>query len=257
MFGSFCRSSVTFWREEKYIKGIACRKVERLWDKFVIFVKMKLVIFDLDGTLLNTLEDLAASVNYALHRFGYPEHTVEEYRYFVGNGITKLVERALPEKERTEEHIIQVRAEFLSQYSQHKMDRTKPYAGIPALLEQLRHAGVVLAVASNKYQEATHELIHFYFGDHIFAAVLGQREGIPAKPDPSIVNEILAITGMEKRDTFYVGDSCVDMQTALNGGVIPIGVSWGFRPCVELEENGAIHIVDRPSQIFEIVNRAE
>lgn len=215
---------------------------------------MKLVIFDLDGTLLNTLEDLAASVNYALHAFGYQEHLTEDYRYMVGNGITKLIERALPEDARTEDLIMHVRAEFISHYSAHKMDFTRPYSGIPELLETLKHKGVILAVASNKFQEATRELIRNYFGGNVFQVVLGQREGVPAKPDPAIVNEILGITCIDKKDTLYVGDSCVDMETALRSGVTPIGVSWGFRPCEELEGSGAVQVVDRPLEIIKYID---
>lgn len=217
---------------------------------------MKLVIFDLDGTLLDTLEDLSDSVNYALRRFGYPEHPVDEYRYLVGNGITRLIERALPDYARLTEEVTRVRAEFLSYYSQHKTDRTRPYPGIQQLLEELHHQGVILAVASNKFQEATCELIRNYFGEALFQVVLGQREGIPTKPDPAIVNEILGITGIDKENTFYVGDSSVDMQTAVNSGVIPVGVSWGFRPRLELKENGAKHILDQPEDLLSMVKPA-
>lgn len=214
---------------------------------------MKLVIFDLDGTLLNSLEDLAVSANYALRKFGYQEHVTEDYRYMVGNGITKLIERALPEDARTENEVMHVRAEFVAYYSGHMMDKTKPYPGIPELLKELKHRGLILAVASNKYQDATRELIRTYFGDGIFQVVLGQREGVPAKPDPAIVNEILGTTGADQDDTLYIGDSCVDMQTAINSGVTPVGVTWGFRLCRELMDNGAVHIVDRPEDILKYI----
>lgn len=213
----------------------------------------KLVIFDLDGTLLNTLGDLAASTNYALKKFGYPEHKQDEYRYMVGNGITKLIERALPEDARTKDQIMHVRAEFVSYYSAHKTDLTKPYPGIPELLEILKRKGLVLAVASNKYQEATRELIWHYFKNGTFEVILGQRETVPTKPDPSIVNEIMTIVGLEKEAVLYVGDSCVDMQTAINAGVTAVGVSWGFRPCDELKENGAVHIVYQAAEILDLL----
>lgn len=213
---------------------------------------MRLIIFDLDGTLLNTLEDLAGSVNYALHTFGYQEHLTADYRYMVGDGITKLIERALPENARTEDMITRVKAGFVSHYWSHKTDRTRPYPGIPELLEKLKHAGMVLAVASNKFQEGTRDLIRYYFGDAMFQVVLGQREGIPTKPDPSIVEEILSVTGVKKKDTLYVGDSCIDMQTAVNAGVIPVGVAWGFRSSEELIGNGALHLVHTPEEILKI-----
>ena len=147
----------------------------------------KLVIFDLDGTLLNTIDDLAVSANYALRQHGYPEHELPAYRYFVGNGITKLIERALPEAERCEPTILQLREEFVGYYQRHKTDLTRPYPGIPELLSHLSAKGIQLAVASNKYHQGTVELIRHYFGTDLFKVVLGQRGHIPAKPDPAIV----------------------------------------------------------------------
>lgn len=210
----------------------------------------KLVIFDLDGTLLNTIGDLAGSVNYALKQFGYQEHVFEEYYNFVGDGITKLVERALPEKVRTEEIIAKVRAEFVAHYQAHMTDLTRPYPGICDLLDRLHHQGVVLAVASNKFHEATHSLIHSYFENGTFDVVLGQREDRPAKPDPAIVEEIIGVTGVDKSEVLYVGDSETDMQTAANSGVESVGVTWGFRPRHVLEKSGAVHIADQPEEIL-------
>ncbi len=209
----------------------------------------KLVIFDLDGTLLDTLCDLATSVNYALKEFGYEVHDDEKYRYFVGNGITKLIERALPQNARYEEKILQVKAEFVSYYQANKTQYTHPYPGICELLEELHHKGIILAVASNKFHEATEELIRYYFGNGTFDIVKGQRDDRPAKPDPAIVEEIVAMAGTNKEDVLYVGDSGVDMQTAKNSGVEAVGVTWGFRSRPELEENGADHIVDQPKEI--------
>lgn len=222
---------------------------------FVLFFEreeMKLVIFDLDGTLLNTINDLATSTNYALRKFGYPEHEPADYRYFVGNGITKLVERALPEWARHEEQITQVKAEFVAYYSVHKSDLTVPYPGISELLEKLQQQQIKLAVASNKFDQATGELVHHYFGDRLFSIVLGQREGIPVKPNPAIVNDILEQTGVSRDEVLYVGDSGVDMQTARNAGVKSVGVTWGFRSRQELEENGALFVADQPAEILKI-----
>ena len=210
----------------------------------------KLVIFDLDGTLLNTIDDLAMSTNHALRLFGYPEHSLAEYRFFVGNGITTLIERALPEEARQKNLIYQLRKAFIAYYQLHKTDLTQPYPGIPELLSHLSAKGIQLAVASNKYHQGTVELIRHYFGTDLFKVVLGQRGHIPAKPDPAIVYEILHLTGITPADALYIGDSGVDMQTARRSGITSIGVSWGFRPRQELTENGACHIVDRPEEII-------
>ena len=211
------------------------------------------LIFDLDGTLLNTIADLAHSTNYALEKSGFPTHAIEAYKYFVGNGINKLFERALPEGERTQENIARIRSAFLTYYDAHNADYTAPYPGIPELLIQLQADGMALAVASNKYQRATEKLVRQYFPDIRFAAVFGQREGIPTKPDPTVVRDVLQITGCTAEETLYVGDSGVDMQTAANGGLVSIGVTWGFRPRAELKECGARHIVDSPDEIHRLV----
>ena len=211
----------------------------------------KLVIFDLDGTLLNTIDDLAMSTNHALRLFGYPEHSLAEYRFFVGNGITTLIERALPEEARQKNLIYQLRKAFIASYQLHKTDLTQPYPGIPELLTHLNDQGITLAVASNKYHQGTIELIRHFFGEKLFSVVLGQRENIPVKPDPAIVYEILSQTDTSPAETLYVGDSGVDMQTARNSHLTSIGVSWGFRSRKELKENGADYIVDSPEEILE------
>ncbi|MDE5711892.1 MAG: HAD family hydrolase, partial [Bacteroides sp.] len=158
----------------------------------------KLVIFDLDGTLLNTIADLAQCTNHALQALGYPTHPEEAYNFMVGNGINKLFERALPEGEKTEENVLRVRREFIPYYNQHNADKSRPYPGIPELLNQLQEEGIQLAVASNKYQAATEKLIAHYFPNIRFTAVFGQREGINVKPDPTIVQDILEIAGTTK-----------------------------------------------------------
>lgn len=214
-----------------------------------------LVIFDLDGTLLNTVADLAASTNHALEHCGFPTHPVEDYNYFVGNGINKLFERALPEKARTQENILRIRAEFLPYYNLHKADLTKPYPGITELLDTLQQKGIKTAVASNKYQEGTAALMAYYFPEIHFAAVFGQREGIPVKPDPQIVHDIFTQTGYDRQETLYVGDSAVDMQTAHNSGVISIGVTWGFRPRMELEAEQPDYIVNTVRELSEIIEQ--
>ena len=209
----------------------------------------KLVIFDLDGTLLNTIADLANSTNYALKVLGYPIHEPDKYNFMVGNGINKIFERALPDGEKTEENVLRVRQEFVPYYDQHNADKSRPYPGVTELLETLQTAGMQLAVASNKYQAATEKLIAHYFPNIKFTAVFGQREGIPVKPDPIIVKEILQIAKVQEEETLYVGDSGVDMQTAINAGVTSCGVTWGFRPRTELESFHPDHIVDNAEEI--------
>lgn len=209
----------------------------------------QLVIFDLDGTLLNTIADLAQSTNHALQALGYPTHELSAYPYMVGNGINKLFERALPEGEKTQENVLRVRAEFVPYYNIHNADMSRPYPGIPELLEHLQCQGIRLAVASNKYQEATSRLIAHYFPAIRFAAVLGQREGVPVKPDPTIVHDILQAASVSPADVLYVGDSGVDMQTARNAGVEACGVTWGFRPRTELAALSPAHIVDHAEEI--------
>ena len=209
----------------------------------------KLVIFDLDGTLLNTIADLANSTNYALKVLGYPIHEPDKYNFMVGNGINKLFERALPDGEKTEENVLRVRQEFVPYYDQHNADKSRPYPGVTELLETLQTAGMQLAVASNKYQAATEKLIAHYFPNIKFTAVFGQREGIPVKPDPIIVKEILQIAKVQEEETLYVGDSGVDMQTAINAGVTSCGATCGFRTRTELESFHPDHIVDNAEEI--------
>ena len=210
----------------------------------------ELVIFDLDGTLLDTIGDLAVACNAVLAVRGLPQHSYEEYCHFVGNGILRLVERALPEPLRTPENVALVRADFVKYYTEHIDRYTKPYAGIPEVVADLARRGVRMAVASNKFQAGTEKLIRLFFPDAVFAAVFGQRPGVPLKPDPAVVEEILARTGTPKERVLYVGDSGVDMQTAAAAGVRSVGVTWGFRERAELAESGARHLIDRPEELL-------
>lgn len=205
---------------------------------------MKLVIFDLDGTLLNTIADLATATNVALEHYGLPTHKEDEYKFFVGNGINKLFERALPEDKRNEEYVMKIRSIFVPYYDAHNSDLSRPYQGINELLLDLQNAGIKIAVASNKYQAAAVKLVKEFFPDINFAEILGQRDGVPSKPNPTIVNEITEHTGISKKDTVYVGDSCVDMQTGKNADVTTVGVSWGFRPKAELKSYNPDFIAD-------------
>jgi phosphoglycolate phosphatase len=214
----------------------------------------KLVIFDLDGTLLDTIADLAGATNYALAQLGYPTHDTDTIRTFVGNGINKLLERALPANEQTEENVMRMRSYFVPYYDAHNADLSNPYPGIEVLLQSLQDNGIEIAVASNKYQEATTKLVKHYFPTIQFAEVLGQRENIPVKPHPTIVFDILNKTGIDKKEVLYVGDSGVDMQTAQNAEVDAIGVTWGFRSRTELESLHPLGIIDKAKELMDYIN---
>lgn len=210
--------------------------------------KYRLVIFDLDGTILNTLEDLADSVNYALTKNKCPNRTIEEVRKFVGNGIHKLIERAvLPE---TDEGLIEkVYTDFGAYYKEHCADKTRPYDGIVELIECLREKGMLTAVVSNKADFAVRKLCEQYFPG-LFDFVVGEREGIRRKPAPDSVLEVLSTLQIAKREVLYVGDSDVDIQTAKNAGLDQISVAWGFRDAAFLRAHGAEYIVKEPGEIF-------
>lgn len=200
----------------------------------------KLVIFDLDGTLLNTIGDLADAVDYVMRSRNLPEHTNAEYRQMVGGGIKRLVERALPaelaaNEQYVEECVMQFRRYYVDNIDRH----TIPYEGMPELLRKLQSMGVKLAVASNKFQHGTDRLVAKFFGDIDFVAVEGNREGAPLKPDPEIVNNILRLTGISREECVMVGDSGIDIRTAKAANIDSIGVSWGFRFAEELYDAGA------------------
>lgn len=209
-----------------------------------------IIIFDLDGTLLNTIDDLGYACNHALEQCGFPTHPIESYPAMVGNGINNLIRRALPEEERTEETILRVRAQFVPYYDAHNCDYTRPYEGIPALLKTLKQRGHRLAVASNKYQAATEKIVSRFFPG-IFDVVLGEREGIARKPDPQIVEDILSQLG-NAPTVLYVGDSLVDRDTARNAGVPFVACSWGFVAKERLVAEGVERIIDRPEEISKI-----
>ncbi len=214
----------------------------------------RLVIFDLDGTLLNTIEDLGHAANYALERHGFATHAIASYPYFVGNGVRRLITRVLPEDHRTDEIIDDVLRDFKEYYDEHCTDYTKPYAGMPELLQDLTDRNVMMAVASNKYQKATSKIISHCFPDVNFMAVMGQRDGVNVKPDPSVIFSILAQAHMEKTQTLYVGDSGVDMEAGRRACIDTVGVTWGFRSVKELVENHANIIVSNPEEILTIVD---
>lgn len=214
---------------------------------------MKLIIFDLDGTLINTLDDLAESCNHTLKTHNFPTHRTVDYKMFVGNGIRTLVERALPTASRNDETIDRLKADFTLYYNLHAKDVTQPYEGIISLLNILKNNGFKISVASNKYHEAVLDLVDHYFSSTTFDLVLGHRDNHPAKPDPDIVFDTLRTLNISKENCCYVGDSSVDMKTAKHAGVTAVGATWGFRTEAELRENGADHIVHHPLDLLKII----
>ena len=217
---------------------------------------IKLVIFDLDGTLIDTMEDIANACNYALEKCGYPVRRLDEYNMLVGRGIDNLFRGALPEGHKTEEMVKQMRDWFVPYYNEHKCDFTKPYDGILETLESLSEAGLRFAVASNKYQEGTEELVKKFFGKYDFVKVLGQRDGKPIKPDPEIVYEIMGgAPDITIDEVLYCGDSDVDMQTGLGAKVKTVGVTWGFRTREELEAYNPLTLIDTPQELIPVIEK--
>ena len=216
-------------------------------------MKNKLIIFDLDGTLLNTIGDLAIGCDHMLALRGLPGHTYEEYCTFVGNGIMRLVERALPEELRTEEYVKAARKDFVDYYIDHIDQKSVPYEGIIELVNELQAKGAKLAVASNKFQAGTDKLIRKFFPNIDFVEICGNREGVPLKPDTALVDFILEKAGVERNRVAMVGDSGVDIQTARNAGIRSVGVSWGFRSVEELKENRADYIVSSAEELRKVL----
>lgn len=213
-------------------------------------MKYDTYIFDLDGTLLNTLDDLAAAVNYALRMHGMPEHTIEDVRRFVGNGVRLLMVRAIPQGDKNPlfEDTFKTFREY---YMDHSLDHTRPYEGVPELLKELRDKGKRTAVVSNKFYAATRELCRHFFPDTIEVAIgEHEAEGIRKKPAPDTVNEAFKQLGVGKENAVYVGDSDVDLATARNSGLPCISVLWGFRDKEFLKENGATTFVTAPMNIL-------
>ncbi|MBQ5830257.1 MAG: HAD-IA family hydrolase [Alistipes sp.] len=209
----------------------------------------QLIIFDLDGTLLNTIGDLAVGCDHMLTLRGLPTHSYEEYCTFVGNGIMRLVERALPEELRTEEYVKAARRDFVEFYIDNIDNHTVPYEGMVELVEQLQTKGAKLAVASNKFQAGTEKLIRKFFPTIEWVEICGNREGVPLKPDTALVDMIIEKAGIERKNCTMVGDSAVDIQTARNAAIRSVGVSWGFRSREELEQAGADHIADTVEEL--------
>ena len=214
-------------------------------------MRYKLAIFDMDGTILDTLEDLTDSINYALKANGYPEHTLEEVRSYVGNGLMKLVERSVPDKTNKED-IDKVFKQLVEYYQIHCADKTKPYDGIINLIKRLREAGCKTAVVSNKADAAVQELCKQYFPG-LFDSAVGEKKDVLKKPAPDSVNYVLDYLHIDRNDAVYIGDSEVDIATASNAMVDCITVSWGFREIDFLKQAGAKTIVSEATKIYDIV----
>ena len=213
----------------------------------------KAIIFDLDGTLLNTLDDLGNAFNRVLERNDLPTHPIDKYRYFIGEGAAVLTERALPEALRTEFLIQKYLKEFLADYSENYFIDTKPYDGIHDLLEELAKRTIKTAVFSNKPQEATDRCVERFFPTHKFEAVFGMNNSIPRKPNPAGALKISELFRIPASEFLFLGDTAIDMTTALNSGMTPIGAAWGFRPEKELIDSGAQKIINRPSELLEFL----
>jgi phosphoglycolate phosphatase len=214
----------------------------------------RLVIFDLDGTLVNSLGDLADAMNAVLASLGYPEHPHEPYRRFVGDGIVMLVRRALPSEAAVDDNLVETSVALMrAEYARRQTDTTRPYPGIPELLAELAKRNRLTAVLSNKPDGPTRELVTALLAPHRFDAVLGARPEAPLKPDPTTALGLADALGVEPKRTVFVGDTSIDMTTARAAGMTAVGVTWGFRDAEELRAAGSHHIIGRPADLLEVL----
>lgn len=214
--------------------------------------KYKAVLFDLDGTLINTLEDLADATNYALNRLGFESRPVENFRYYAGNGIAVMIERALPENTATPQLIEQLKKHFFDYYGVHYADKTAAYKGMPELVGALRRKGLKVAVVTNKEENIAKTILNKLYPEG-FDLIFGQRDNVPPKPDPTLALMAMKELGVEPEECIFVGDSGVDIETAVNSGTLPVGVLWGFRDERELRQNGAKHIISTPEELLNLL----
>ena len=216
------------------------------------FMEFKAVFFDLDGTLVNSLIDLSVSVNYVLEKNGLPTHPVSAYKYFAGDGIAKMIERAMPEDKRTPDNIDTLKSEFMLHYSVHYADNTIAYDGITELVDYLKKQGYKLAVVTNKAQEMAEKVVLKAFGNS-FDYILGLREGLPAKPDPTGIFMAMKELNVSPKDCAFVGDTGMDVAAGVNSGAFPIGVLWGFREKSELEKFGAKAFAENANELKRLI----
>ncbi len=213
------------------------------------------VIFDLDGTLVNTLDDIADAMNAVLAENGLPPHPVDAYRTFIGNGMRNLVRSALPERFRGAGELDRIFALMIERYGANLLVKTAPYPGVRELLGELRKRSVPCAVHSNKPHDQAVRVVAALFPDEGFFEVRGQEDGVPRKPDPEVALRIARFLQLDPREMIYLGDSDVDMKTALAAGMRPIGAAWGFRGAGELLASGAEVVIERPGDLLELLNR--
>ena len=217
-------------------------------------MKYKAAIFDMDGTLIDSLADLTDSVNETMTHYNFPTHTLEEYRYFVGNGARKLIERSVPQnKSKDADFVNEVLEYYNGCYERHLTNKTKPYDGIVDLLDKLKAQNIYLGVCTNKQQFAADKIVTKLFKPNTFDAVIGDKHGMPRKPDPTKVLKIASDFKVDPQFVAYFGDTSVDMETAHNAGFLSVGVTWGFRPVSELKESGAQIIINQPNEIWQYI----
>lgn len=214
----------------------------------------KAVIFDLDGTLINSLEDLADSANEALNKYGYSSHPTAAYKKFIGNGVRQLIKSAAPAA--TPDSVLEgILAEYRIIYNRNYINKTRPYDNTVKMLSSLRELGVKMGVCSNKPQKPTIEIVEKILGAEYFEVVFGEREGIPRKPDPAALLEAAGVMGMDPQKVIYLGDSGGDMEAARNAGMYAAGALWGFRSREELEEYGAQVLLSKPLDLVDFIRR--
>jgi len=217
-------------------------------------MEYKAVIFDLDGTLLDTLEDLADAMNRTLEERGFPSHPVKAYRYFVGNGVAKIVSRTLPPDKQDKELRADCIKAFLEEYDRNWNRKTRPYDGVAELLDALTMKQIPMAIFTNKPHAFAELCVQEFLSRWKFKAVFGQRDGYPLKPDPAVPQGIAGMLNISPEQFLYLGDSDADMKTAVNAGMLPVGALWGFRSEEELRDAGAVELISRPADLLKLVN---
>ena len=218
-------------------------------------MKIKAVFFDMDGTLVNSMEDLAVATNYALKKQGYEERPIKDYGYFAGSGVYVMIERALAPNMVSDEELHEIRNDFFAYYQKNSTVHTKVYDGVKALVKELKENGIYVCCVTNKVESIAKDIINYFFGG--MDKVAGQVDSLPTKPDPTRTLATMKELEIRPEECLFVGDSAVDIETAKNSGAVPLGVLWGFRTEKELREAGARYIVEKAEEILEVVKNHE